>query len=216
MTCREIVNPNHRPIQVELNRYHSLHQEGRNLISTWFQRALEKQHCQMYEAFEPFIFTWFAFNGWAACVTDNDQDRKIINALAADTQINSDFEQVICNNTDVRQSIYNFFDLLPIFDVKSLRRRRILRNTTESRRELVNYYLSRGANCFEPGCWQRHFNEQEPVPVDWGHFIKAIYKVRCNLFHGLKDANSEMDQSIVHSSYLALVQFLNEVHYLNA
>lgn len=61
-----------------------------------------------------------------------------------------------------------------------------------------------------------HHNAGEATPVDWGHFINAVYKVRCNLFHGLKAAHSEMDQVIVHSSYLALVKFLDEVGYINA
>lgn len=216
MACPEIVNPNRHQRHVDLSRYSLLHPEGRHLISAWFQRAWQERNCQMDEAFEPFIFAWFAFNGWAACVTDQDRDREIIDALAADAQINSDFAQAIRDNADVRQAVNNFFELLPIFDVKSLRRRGILRNETESRRERVNYYLSNGANIFEPRCWQRHHDAGEATPIDWGHFINAVYKVRCNLFHGLKAAHSEMDQVIVHSSYLALVKFLNEVGYINA
>lgn len=216
MPCSEIVNPNPGRSRVDLRRYSMLHPEGRQLISSWFQRSWRERNCQQDEAFEPFIFAWFAFNGWAACVTDMDRDRAIIDALAADTQINNDFAQVIQDNQDVSASIGVFFELLPIFDVKSLRRRGILINKTENRPEKVNYYLSNGAREFEPRCWQRHHDAGELIPVDWGHFINAVYKVRCNLFHGLKAAHSEMDQVIVHSSYLAVVKFLNAVGYMNA
>jgi hypothetical protein len=215
MTCPEIVKPNRTYMPVDLNRYSSLHPEGRLLISTWFQRAWQKRDCQMDGAFEPFIFVWFAFNGWAACVTDQDNDRGIINTLAADARINSDFAQVIHENEDINQTVSNFFKLLPIFDVKTLRRLGIFKIRTESRQELVNYYLANGANEFEPKCWQRHKDMGEAIPVDWGHFINAVYKVRCNLFHGLKAPQSEMDQVIVHSSYLALIKFLNKVDYIN-
>ena len=32
------------------------------------------------------------------------------------------------------------------------------------------------------------------MPPDWAHILKAIYKVRSNLFHGQKAAHSEMDK----------------------
>ena len=216
MTCPEIINPNRSQNRVNLNTYSLLHPEGRQLISGWFQRALGEKNCQQDEAFEPFIFAWFAFNGWAACVTDNDRDRDIIDTLATDQTISNDFIQAIQNNQSVSASVRVFSELLPIFDVRSLRRRRILRNFTENRQERIAYYLSKGANQFEPKCWQRHHDTGEAMPVDWGHILNAIYKVRCNLFHGLKAAHSEMDQIIVHSAYLALVTFLAETGYLNA
>jgi hypothetical protein len=215
MTCPEIVNPNHHQGRVDFNRYALLHPIGRKLIATWFQRSWQERDCQQDETFEPFIFAWFAFNGWAACVTDKDRDWEIIAALAADEQINNDFTRIICNNQDISQSMNRFFEILPIFDVKSLRRRGLLRNNAESRQERINYYLSNGANVFEPRCWQRHQDAAETTPIDWGHFINAVYKVRCNLFHGLKSAHSEMDQIIVHSAYIALVKFLNEAGFLN-
>jgi hypothetical protein len=216
MTCPEIINPNRPQRHVVLSRYSLLHPEGRQLISVWFQRAWRERNCQQDEAFEPFIFAWFAFNGWAACVTDTDRDRDIIDALAADRTINADFIQAIQNNQSVSVSVGIFSELLPIFDVKSLRRRRILRNDRENRSKRVSYYLSQGADQFEPRCWQRHHDAGEAMPINWGHILNAIYKVRCNLFHGLKAAHSEMDQIIVHSAYLALVSFLAETGYLNA
>ena len=215
MTCLEIVDPDGRLRSVDLNYYDRLHPEGRHLIASWFQRSLQKINCQPDEAFEPFIFAWFAFNGWAACVTDTHRDREIINALAADDRINNDFSRIVSDSQNVSQSVNDFFELLPIFDVRSLRRQGILRNRRETRRERVNYYLSKGANVFEPRCWQRHHDEGEATPVDWGHFINAVYKVRCNLFHGLKATHSAMDQMIVHSAYLAFVKFLDEAGYIN-
>src|SRR5258708_13197001 len=122
MPCPEIINPDHPPRRVELSRYSLLHPEGRQLISAWFQRAWRERYCQQDQAFEPFIFAWFAFNGWAACVTDTDKDRKIIDALAADTQINNDFARVIQYHQDVSVSVVHYFDLLPIFYLKPLLR----------------------------------------------------------------------------------------------
>ena len=150
MSCPEIINPNRPQRHVDLSRYALLHPEGRQLISGWFQRAWGERNCQQDEAFEPFIFGWFAFNGWAACITDTDRDRDIIVALAADQIINNDFLHAIQNNQSVSASVETFATLLPIFDVKSLRRRGILRDIIESRQERIAYYLSHGANQIEP------------------------------------------------------------------
>ena len=213
MFCSEIVNPNRHPRRVDLNRYSLLHPEGKQLISGWFSRAWQMRDCQPEESFEPFIFTWFAFNGWAACVTDTDRDWQIIEALAADESINGAFDQIKLRREQFSVMVDNFVELLPIFDVRTLRRRGIRQNTSHNRRDQVLLYLSQGANRFEPQCWQRHFEAGENIPSDWSHIIKALYKVRCNLFHGLKAAHSEMDSVIVHSAYLVLSYFLSEARY---
>lgn len=214
MTCPELVSPNPRPRRVEFSRYELLHVEGKQLISGWFRRAWAERDCRREETFEPFIFSWFAFNAWAACVTDIDTDREIIDALASDQTINTDFLDLFQNNPSVSEKISSFSELLPIFDVKSLRRTRITRGNTVTRRDRVLHYLAHGANRFEPSCWQRHYDAGQAMPIDWAHIIKAIYKVRCNLFHGLKDAHSEMDQIIVHSAFMTLIYFLDSAGYL--
>lgn len=199
---------------INLNHYSQLHSEGRQLISGWFQRALRELDCSPEASFEPFIFTWFAFNGWAACVTDEDIDRQIINKLAASSTINNDFVQAVQSNLILRKSAIRFSDLLPIFDVREIRRSGIRTNARNNRQERVNFYFDQGFRSFSPNCWQQHLNSGEPLPIDWGHLLNGLYQVRCNLFHGLKSAHSEMDQTIVHSAYLLLAHFLHETRYL--
>lgn len=215
MPCEIQSNLINNQRDIDRNRYLQLHPEGRELISGWFQRALLAINCSPESAFEPFIFTWFAFNGWAACVTDNDNDRSIINSLASSQIINNDFEQAIMNNQYLNGRASVFFSMLPIFDVRTLRRRGILQPAGNNRREIVTYYLNRRVSRFEPQCWEQHLNTNESPPAAWGHIINGIYKVRCNLFHGLKSTHSEMDQTIVHSAFLVLAHFLNETGYLN-
>ena len=60
------------------------------LISGWFKRAFAEVDPEGEEVFEPFIFAWFSFNGWAACVTDTDRDAALITALAADAKVYRD------------------------------------------------------------------------------------------------------------------------------
>jgi hypothetical protein len=214
MTCPEIINSNRPQSQVDLRLFSHLHPEGRQLITAWFQRAWGERDCQQAQAFEPFIYTWFAFNGWAACVTDTDRDREIIDILAADETISNDFAKAIQNIPDVSLSVSNFSVLLPIFDAKTLRRKKIYYHGSNDRQAMISYYLSQEGVNFEPKCWLRHHDAGEALPNDWGHILNAIYKVRCNLFHGEKAFHLEMNQQIVHSAFLVLIYFLNKTGYL--
>ncbi len=126
MICPELLNPNQPTRRVNFGNYNWLHNEGKGLIRSWFDRAWEEGTNSNDEVFESFIFAWFAFNGWAACVTNTDRDREMIDILAADQTINDDFERALSNtNSEVAQSTDRFVDFLPIFDVKSLKRHRI-------------------------------------------------------------------------------------------
>lgn len=218
MICPELLNPNQPVRRINFNNFDMLHNEGKRLIRSWFDRAWEEGTASNDEVFEPFIFAWFAFNGWAACVTNTDRDREMINALAADQTIRNDFEDSLSDtNSKVARSATNFLTLLPIFDVKSLKQHRIpLRyNDEDSRAQRITYYLSHNRPIkFEPQCWKRHFDSGESVPADWAHILNAIYKVRCNLFHGQKSAHSEMDKQIVSAAFFTLVHFVKQAGYL--
>lgn len=48
----------------------------------------------------------------------------------------------------------------------------------------------------------------------WPHFIQAVYRARCNLFHGEKSAHSEMDRIIVSTALLSLTGFFRATHIL--
>jgi hypothetical protein len=79
---------------------------------------------------------------------------------------------------------------------------------------VVKRYLDAGVTAYAPQCWKRHHDAKVPVPLDWPHTLAALYRVRCNLFHGEKAAHSEMDQRIVADALRTLVSFLREAQYL--
>lgn len=215
MTCPKLEN--HRLNTVDFHRFDQLHPEGKKLISSWFQRAWNARDNPVEDVFEPFIFAWFAFNGWASCVADEDIDRKYVNALATDQRMNADFKVAVENPTSLASvNARELASFLPIFDVKTLRKKSLLRyEPYEDRKQRVTDYLDRGATRFEPQCWQKHHDAGEEVPLDWEHTLQAIYKIRCNLFHGLKSAHSEMDKRIVSAAFLTLLHFINEAKYLD-
>jgi hypothetical protein len=217
MTCPEILSNRPRP-QVRFERFANLHYEGKKLINGWFRRAWEEFQTTPNEVFEPFIFLWFAFNGWGACVTDRDKDFEIIDSLAGDSKMNQEFETRLSDTTsDLSSSAVSFLQLLPIFDVKTLRQRvpYVPYELGQDRSAHVRYYVEHGADRFQPQCWMRHIESGESLPMDWPHVLKPIYKVRCNLFHGQKSGHSEMDQRIVSAAFLTLGHFLREAGYLD-
>ena len=79
------------------------------------------------------------------------------------------------------------------------------------RAAMTRAYVGAGVREFAPRC---HF-EHDQVPLDWGHMLAALYRVRCNLFHGEKARSSEHDQLVVGAAYEALLAFLDESRVLD-
>src|SRR5581483_11380716 len=104
-----------------------------------------------------------------------------------------------------------FAELWPVFDVRSLRRLHISSLYTRIRSSVIEHYLAAGATNFDPKCWKRHKDAGDPIPIDWPHTLAALYKVRCNLFHGQKAGHSEMDQQIVSLAFHTLMYFFEQV-----
>lgn len=189
---------------VELDRFDRLHDDGKRLIRGWLERAARGQ----VEApdFASFIYLWIAFNGWAACVTGKDGDRAWQDALIADPELNARFDNLVSRQSPVATAAREFAELWPIFRVSDLRARGIdyLAGGNASRAEMTRDYLDAGATKFEPQCYLAH----EEVPLDWGHTLVALYRVRCNLFHGEKARSSESDRLVVARAHEALLSFV--------
>jgi hypothetical protein len=214
MICPELSHTM-RPRRIDISRYTHLHPAGQRLIIGWFKRAWQARDSQAEDCFEAFIFAWFAVNGWAACVADIDQDRAYLDALMHDQAIRSQFAQLLAvSDSAFAASAREFAQQWPIFEVKSLRQRGILQLDSGERRAAISRYFAAGATRFEPQCWKRHVDAGAQVPLDWPHTLTALYRVRCNLFHGEKAAHSEMDQRVVSVAFRTLVHFFRTAGYL--
>jgi hypothetical protein len=194
-----------RPVQIE--RYDRLHRDGRKLIQDWLERAIARGH-GAESSFEAFIYLWIAFNGWAACVTGKDADREWQRALIADPNLNEQFDRLASKETATRAAAHGFAELWPIFRVADLRARGIdcRSGAYESRAAMTRAYLDSGARQFAPRCYLEH----DEVPLDWGHILASLYRVRCNLFHGEKARSSENDRLVVARACETLLAFLEE------
>ncbi len=200
-----------RPLQLDRHRW--LHPDGQRLISTWFERAWDERRNER-ATFEAFIFAWMSVNAWAACVTDIDQDREYLRRLEHDKGLRQRFQQVVNEHPDVDRDAKEFVSLLPIFKAQRLRRAGVRGEEGMTRVELVQHYLAKGIAEFDPECAEWHRARGELVPCDWPHVIAAIYRVRCNLFHGEKSAHSEIDRRIVRAAFLTLIGFFRAAEIL--
>lgn len=214
MPCTELLRNHRLRNRFDPHRFEMLHPDGRRLIRDWFQRAWQEHECAPEQSFEPFIFCWIALNGWAACCTGLDQDRQWLDALIDNLQLCTDFDAALQEYPLLRQSAHDFRSLWPVFQAQELRRLHITRYWHQDRQQTVEHYLQGGAKSYAPECWERHLGDGEEVPLDWPHILAALYRVRCNLFHGDKAPHSEIDSALVSTGFRTLAHFLSRSGYL--
>jgi hypothetical protein len=194
------------------------------IIRGWFERAEHSLRRRPDHYFEPFIYGWIAFNGWASCCSKEERDMAIIRSLGSDRRLCTEFIAMRENNDQFTEALDEFHEQWPILKAIQLRERGLLRQTTgRPRRELIDEYLTadrqwcvaRAAEASpprpiirEPDCHQRHWDAGQVVPKDWPHTLAALYRVRCNLFHGEKADHTEMDRRIVGSAVKTILPFI--------
>lgn len=194
-----------RTLQLMKHKY--LHEDGRKLITTWFKQAWDRKHDDS-ATFESFIFTWISVNAWAACVTGQDADTAYLRELKSDSGLREKYQHLLKSDQQFQHDSDSFIGLLPIFKAQDLRRRGVRPpKTVSTRREIVQHYFDEQHIPYAPKCAEWHLARDGHLPNDWPHVISAIYRVRCNLFHGEKAAHSEMDKEIVRAAFLTLIGF---------
>ncbi len=168
MICHELMHTSLSEVRINFDRYTYLHPEGQRLISGWFERAWAKRDCQGDDCFEAFIFAWIALNGWAACIPERDEESQYLDALKRDRTLCQDFKRLVAiPESPVAFHAVQFAAQWPIFEVKSLRRRRIIMAHEPNRRTVIKRSFAAGATAFAPKCWKRHADNREQIPVDW-------------------------------------------------
>jgi hypothetical protein len=199
-----------------LERFAALHPDGRRLVDEWYRRAEAGLAAGQQDSFEPFIYLWIAFNAWSACVTREERDTAWRDALISDRSICATFDELVADEqSPLSHAATHFRDLWPIYKVEELRRLGVDYWTGADlrRAERGAEYRAAGVEQFEPRCWADHLECNES-PLDWPHTLAALYRVRCNLFHGEKARSSVNDQQVVHAAYTTLLSFIRHAGYL--
>ena len=212
MTCR-FTSPS--PTPVKHQRFGALHWDGRRLIQQWLARSASEQSSATGSPFEAFIYLWIAFNGYASCVTEEEQDSEMIRKLG-NCQVTRDlFDNAIQANESFKNSVKSFHELWPIFKVHKLRRKRLFGQIHSTRTAQIDAYLREcDSNDYRPDCFAYHRDRGQPTPADWPHTLNAIYQVRCNLFHGEKSLTTENDRIVVNHALNVLSQFIESSNLL--
>lgn len=120
------------------------------------------------DIFSKFVFLWFCFNAWLAFKSNRETDGNMINWLKRNRS--SDLYiayQSIIDSEADSTPIEELVNLSPIYG------------------EVSHQRLARRADI--------RINDKN----DFDNLIEAIYRIRCNLFHGRKDADLRRDQELV-------------------
>lgn len=196
-------------ISVRHERFHALHPDGRQLIKQWLERSVSERRSPIGSSFEAFIYLWIAFNGYASCVTEEEQDSKMIQKLGNCQETRDCFNRAIESDKFFRNSVEEFHAAWPIFKVHKLRRKHLLGQSHSTRKAQVVAYLDAcDRTDYRPDCFSYHRELGEPTPADWPHTLHAIYQVRCNLFHGEKSLTAENDRIVVNQALTVLSHFI--------
>lgn len=187
---------------LDLQRFQTLRPEARQVVHSLYEQSLNAR-----TPFERFMLLWMSFNGWMNCTTDGDNDSAMITALTGDLHLIDAFECVVLNGPDA-EAIHEFAEWWPIFDVKSIRRTVGFDGLYQHsyRDEFLEAHRLDRRIKRRPELW---VSGQQPR---WDDTLRAIYQVRCNLFHGDKSTSNPGDVEIValaHRVLLAAIRGLN-------
>lgn len=135
------------------------------------------------DVFGSFIFIWISFNAWLEHLSMKTSDREMIEELR---------ERAACMN-----ELVSAYDYVLKNDELFIRSLRAL--IGKSREEPI-----------------RDVREIFPDVVieneyDYENVIRALYRIRCNLFHGGKDINEPRDQSLVSNAGALLRQWVGRL-----
>jgi hypothetical protein len=169
---------------VDFDRYRNLSPEKQSLINFWFREAWNKKNCNETQCFYPFISAWIAFNSWAACITEEDQDSKMIEVLGKNKELEEDFKELLNNNPLFRVKVENFYKNLPIVKVHQIRK--LEREIREIQGKL-NDKCQKTKNKLNK--WQIPTDSK---PID----IEEIFKARFNQVKNERKSGAELCKSL--------------------
>jgi len=178
------------------------------IVRHWFERGLQGIDGPAEHCFEPFIFIWISLNAWGECTTGQGSDKDWVQDLAQDPGLNREFSQCLAApQSAVKKAAEEFRRYWPIPSVQDWRRVGDSRPPSQAAGNSARFFRDNRIR-YEPRCALRHIEAAQEIPLDWVHFLPAVYRVRCNLFHGEKNPLHPVDLKIVRASLAALAEFM--------
>lgn len=109
-----------------------------------------------------------------------------LEAVAGVAQVCGKFQSMLASSDELRDVAEEFRRCWPIFKAQELRRLGVITFWRGNRARTIQHYLHAQAKQIGPEYWLRHNEAHEKIPLDFPHTAAALYRVRCNLFHGDK------------------------------
>lgn len=135
------------------------------------------------DQFASFVFIWFCFNAWLEFLSNKKTDRQMLDELKRK-------DATMISLIEAYESAFSsdmFF-------------KQGLRSLVAKSKE---------------GAIQDARGQKPPIKIssdmDFTNVVEAIYRIRCNLFHGGKDANDARDQVLVRDAGMVLRQWMGEL-----
>ncbi len=177
-----------------------LDQSVKEIVRGWFLHADNGR-----DEMQRFINLWMSFNGWATCVTEEETDAAMIRAVIEDARMRNAFDTLYERDGYFRPAVDAFVDWWPIYDARSFRKKaRQHRVHDIYSREDVRRYAEQWSIAKSPRNWTAGNRPS------WSETIWAIYKVRCNLFHGQKGMQNPSDVQLVRVTYDVLWHLIDK------
>lgn len=152
----------------------------KNLIKAWRQKSHNEG-----DQFASFVFIWFCFNAWMEHISDENTDKKMINELAGRKHnMQSLFEAY-----DAAVSANDEFLKSGVMALMHMSKEKPIEDMRKNPRRREPPITIKSENDFE-------------------NIVQAIYRIRCNLFHGGKDADDIRDQVLVKNAAMVLRQWI--------
>lgn len=143
-------------------------------------------------AFDSFIHSWISFNGWASCCLEEERDLRMVRILSTEGELATLFDAMAEASPAYSAAVARFRAQWPIFRSLDVQGAQLPGETRRERTQRYAYTLPDAQRA--PDCHLRH---PHGVPGNWGHTLFALYRVRCNLFHGKKSVDGPEDREIV-------------------
>ena len=157
-------------------------------------------------AFSSFANVWMAFNGWMECITEAWTDKEMVDSVAAHQRVDLAYNDLLRDDAEFQKEIAAFAAMLPVLSVRDVRHK-LGRDAFRryDRTELLSKVIIASV-------------KQQPVgwvagsTPSWSQVLRAVYMVRCNLFHGSKSSENIRDHQLVVACDRILRRFIEQTH----
>ena len=155
----------------------------KNLIRAWRNKSNNEG-----DQFASLVYIWICFNAWMEHISNEDTYRRMINELVKRKQN--------------MRSLFEMYDMAVSANDEFLKRSVSALSCMSQEKPIED--MRKNPRRREPPITIKDENDFENI-------VQAIYRIRCNLFHGGKDADDMRDQVLTKHAAMILRQWIGRL-----